>query len=249
MILIIKIRFFVNETNAEEMMPSIIDNMFRAIEYYNNIITNDIVMRDDLTIRLMKNIIENQKRLFTEIKNDITRDARERDDIDFNEFYNINANTLDSRNRQHIIDELNNTEYERRQNEILTRLRERYNEQIRRYDERMQAREAREALRQERQQMLAIARENARTHREANRRARQQGRPQSRTSRRQQQQQQPPTEFIIQPNMIKDVGVDEFDNKVVSGDINDIFKTDVNSIIQRLKTKYNKFKFHGLFNK
>jgi hypothetical protein len=51
----------------------------------------------------------------------------------------------------------------------------------------------------------------------------------------------PPTEFIIQSNMIKNVDVHEFDNKLLSSDINDMFKTDDKSIIQRLKTKYNNY--------
>jgi hypothetical protein len=240
MIIIQKIKFMVNPNNSSTLMPLIASEMFEAINYYSRVISYNIDEKNETIKETINTIYEQQKTLFLNIKIDLTTYIRESVDsetgvgnevFDFSIYYNNEGNAIDSRNRSNIQQQMEHPDYEVRRQQNATRLRELRDRAIANYNARQalrqEAREARQAARTERQ----AAREAEMIVRIADRAARVTTRP----SRVQQQ------EFIITPEMIKDVDSSEFSSKILEGDIHNKFKTESNSIIRKLQNSYNKY--------
>ena len=272
MIIIYKIKFFVNSDNYQVEMETISSDMYKAIDYYNEVINKDINMNNaEFKREVEEIIIIEQENLFSRIKIQVTTLARIISDsgnteLDFSIYFNNNL--LDPQNSAIIQQSLRTPEFElsRENNErimlaSIARARSRYDavvaerlqsqiqreiareNNLRLRDQRRHERqEALAAARQERQAALAAARQERQAALAAARQTRQTGRQTGRQQGRQPGRQQSllDTITITSANITK-VDSQEFDNKITSGEINDIFKTDPNSIISKLKTKYNEY--------
>ena len=261
MIIIYKIKFFVNQTNYATYMPDIADKMYEAIGYYTMVINHDINIRTTETINRIKNIIENQKQLYSIIKSDVTRLAQLiRDDpdnqsntlqLDFSIYTNNDSfTTIDARNRSQINESLRNPEFERRQRANLDRLETlrqnaiiRYNRELTRREEARVAREAERVARNARRQEAIEAERVARNARrqeaiEAARAARVTSATRRPVAR---MRTSAAAEYSINNANIIQVDSQEFDNKMEIANVNDMFKTSSNSIINKLRNKYNHY--------
>jgi len=245
MIIIYKIKFFVTAETASIVMPEVSQEMYEAIEYFSRVINRDISIITSASINQMKLIITEQETLFTNIKSNVVNLARSinQDDnyLDFSIYINNDSSRLDSQNRETLRQELNETEFEARNRQNLERLERRRQLVIERYNiinaERQQRREERTAAQRAAQQAAEAARQAAATARQQ----RQQSRGQSRGTAATQARTATQARGSYQITTINEVPDDAYTNKIEHVNIHDLFKDNPNSVINKLKDKYNKY--------
>lgn len=270
MIIIQKIKFMVTPENAEVIMPAITDDMFKAINYYSTIIEYDINVYNIDTTRAINNIIMEQQTLFTNIRLELLEfigivesnivEGENHMIFDFSIYYR-DDDIIDSRNMGNIREENERPQhevriarYQERLNAARIRAIERYN---RRIAARTAAREAVIAAREARSAERIAARAAAMAARTATRTAMAAASSRnnsiriisienvinqlnsSSSSNSSIEDVEP--EFNINSSMVTDVDNDAFKNKIILGDINELFKTGNETIMKKLEKSYNKY--------
>jgi hypothetical protein len=254
------------DARNREIMSNISIEMYEAIEYFSRVINHDINVRNVASINEIDNIINDQKTFHSEIKSDVVAfvntayntDPNLRDTINFNIY--LNNSGLDSQNTSRLLQDLQNPIFERQRIDAENRLRTSRNNSIIRYEleqaERIRRRDQRNTLlaarRQAREDVRAAAREAAQQAREAARQEREaarQARPvraarATRPSTRAASRAAPAVATQNRYSIIhgfKNVTDDDFNNKIVIDEINQMFKTSNGSIISRLRESFKKF--------
>ena len=243
MIIIQKIKFMVDRNNSNITMPIILNELYQAIDYYSRVISYD--RNNDRFINFVTNITNEQEIHFISVKSDLTRYIRSvstemrRDTPDilpetifnFSVYYTDYSSELGSRNIENLRLSMQNPEFEQRRiaNErrllaIRNRAIEEYNATVRNREIRIAentARRAREAA--DRAARVAADRAARRTRASA---------PSSRIG---------PNGYTIIQADIKEVDEHDFDNKIILSNINDRYKSGSDSIITKLRDKYNEY--------
>jgi hypothetical protein len=211
-------------------------------------------------------LFTNIKRNVVNLAGIINQDVGNDNYLDFSIYINNDSSRLDTQNREILRQQLNQTEFETRNRENLERLERRRQLVIERYNninaERQQRREQRTAAQQAARVAARQAREAASQAREAARQAARQAREAARQTGQQPARQtgrarrdlnrvlraldiidgpQARGVYTINEDNIIKVENDAYDNKIILDDINVEFKSSPDSVINKLKTKYNEY--------